>query len=342
MSTATAVPDTMRAAVLLAAGEVEMQQLPVPTPAPDEVLIRVGSVGVCGSDVHYYKHGRIGPFVVDSPLILGHECGGTIVAVGADVDAARIGQRVAIEPQRPCRVCAQCSAGRYNLCPDMKFYATPPIDGSFCKYVTIQAPFAHPVPDNLSDDEVALLEPLSVGIAANRKGNVIPGSKVLIAGGGPIGVIALQTALAFGAAEVVVSDPVAERRDLALTFGATGVLDAITEPPAEGYFDAFLDCCGIPSAVVSGLGALRGAGAAVLVGTGSDEMKLPIPTIQNGELIVTGIFRYTDTWPAAIHLVASGKVDLKRLVTGHFTLEESAAALESTTTPGALKSVVRP
>ncbi len=125
--------------------------------------MQVAAVGVCGSDVHYYEHGRIGDYVVDHPLILGHELSGRIAAVGSAVDPARIGNRVAVEPQRPCRNCKQCKAGRYNLCPDIEFYATPPIDGAFAEYVTIQSDFAYDIPDSVSDEAAALIEPLSVG-----------------------------------------------------------------------------------------------------------------------------------------------------------------------------------
>jgi L-iditol 2-dehydrogenase len=310
-------------------------------PASDEVLIRVASLGVCGSDVHYYREGRIGGFVVDAPLVLGHEVSGRIVAVGTDVPDGRIGERVAIEPQRPCRICDQCAAGRYNLCPRMEFYATPPIDGAFQEYVTIQAPFAHPVPDSVSDDAAALLEPLSVGIWAARTAEIVPGARVLIAGAGPIGVIATQAARAFGAAEVIVSDPVAERRAMAERFGATQTLDPTAEPVADLGVDAFIDCAGVTAAVQSGITAVRGAGTVVLVGMGADEIPLPIPVIQVRELKVTGVFRYTDTWPVAAHLAATGQVDLESLITGWFDLEHVEDALNADRTPGTLKTMVR-
>jgi L-iditol 2-dehydrogenase len=332
----------MRASVLVTKGQVRVEERPVPVPADDEVLIKVASVGVCGSDVHYYREGRIGDFIVDAPLVLGHEVSGRIVAVGADVPDSRVGERVAIEPQRPCRVCAQCAAGRYNLCPYMKFYATPPIDGALQEYVTIQAPFAHPVPDAVTDDVAALLEPLSVGIWASRKAQINPGSRVLVAGAGPIGVIATQAARAFGAAEVIVSDPVPERRAMAERFGATSSLDPVTESVADLGVDAFIDCSGATPAVKAGITAVRGAGTVVLVGMGADEIPLPIPVIQNRELTVTGVFRYTDTWPVAAHLAATGQVDLASLVTGRFDLDHAEDALNADLTPGSLKAVVRP
>jgi L-iditol 2-dehydrogenase len=338
----TPVPRTMQASVLVSRGHVQVEERPVPVPGDDEVLIRVATVGVCGSDVHYYREGRIGDFVVDAPLVLGHEVSGRIVAVGANVPDSRIGERVAIEPQRPCRVCAQCSAGRYNLCPYMQFYATPPIDGAFQEYVTIQAPFAHPVPDSVSDDAAALFEPLSVGIWASRKAEIVPGSRVLIAGAGPIGVIATQAAKAFGAAEVIVTDPVPERREMAKRFGATTTLDPMTDSVADLGVDAFIDCSGATRAVKSGITAVRGAGTVVLVGMGADEVPLPIPVIQTRELKVTGVFRYTDTWPVAAHLAATKQVDLASLVTGRFDLDHAEDALNADLTPGSLKAVVQP
>ena len=335
------IPRTMRASVLIGRGEIRLEERPVPDPGPGEVLVKVASVGVCGSDVHYYREGRIGDFVVDQPLVLGHEVSGDIVAVGAHVPDSRLGERVAIEPQRPCRVCAQCSAGRYNLCPRMEFYATPPVDGAFCDYVTIQSEFAHRVPDALSYDVAALLEPLSVGIWASRKAQVVPGSRILIAGAGPIGVIATQAARAFGAAEVIVTDPVPERREMARRFGATHTMDPLTESVADLGVDAFIDCSGATPAVKSGISAVRGAGTVVLVGMGADEVALPIPVIQTRELNVTGIFRYTDTWPTAAHLAASEQVDLASLVTGRFDLEHAEDALNADLKPDSLKAVVQ-
>lgn len=334
----------MRASVMTGVRTLEIEDRPVPTPAAYEVLIEVAAVGVCGSDVHYYREGRIGDFVVDEPMILGHELSGRIAAVGDGVDPGRVGQRVAVEPQHPCRRCTQCMAGRYNLCPDMKFYATPPVDGAFCRYVTIDADFAHPIPDSMSDEAAALLEPLSVAVTTMRKANIAPGSSILIAGAGPIGIITAQAARAFGAARIVVSDPVESRRERALTFGATEVIDPMTVDVAalDPQVDAFVDASGAVPAVQSGILAVGPAGRVVLVGMGADNYPLPISHIQNLEITVTGVFRYTDTWPAAIHLVSSGLVDLDRLVTGRYDLEHVADALDSDTDPASLKSIVVP
>ncbi|MGE2688535.1 NAD(P)-dependent alcohol dehydrogenase [Mycolicibacterium pulveris] len=330
----------MRAAVLVEPGRIVVEERPVPTPEPGDVLVRVSSVGVCGSDTHYYRHGRIGDFVVEAPLVLGHEAAGTIVAVGKSVDPSRIGQRVSIEPQRPDPDSEETRRGDYNLCPHMRFYATPPVDGALCDYVTIGADFAHPVPDTVSDDAAALCEPLSVGIAAIRKAGVDARSRVLIAGAGPIGLVVTQLASAYGATEIVVSDPDPARREQASRFGATAVLDPTVEQVGAKPVDAFIDASGAQSAVIDGIRAVRPAGRVVLVGLGAETMELPIQVIQNRELVLTGVFRYANTWPTAIALVESGKVDLDAMVTAHFPLEQTAQALDSDRTPGSVKSVV--
>ena len=304
------------------------------------MLVRVSSVGVCGSDTHYYRHGRVGGFVVEAPLVLGHEAAGTIVGVGESVDPSRVGQRVSIEPQRPDPDSEETRRGHYNLCPHMRFFATPPVDGALCDYVTIGAEFAHPVPDSMSDDAAALCEPLSVGIAAIRKAELDGRSRVLIAGAGPIGIVMTQLARAYGATEIVVSDPDRTRRDRAMSFGATTAVDPAAEPTAELAVDAFIDASGAAIAIADGIRAVRPAGRVVLVGSGAESMELPTQVIQNRELVLTGVFRYANTWPTAIALVESGRVDLDAMVTARFPLEKAAEALDSDRIPGSVKSVV--
>lgn len=342
-TSATVTPgEAMRASVLVSQGRIELQERPVPEPAADEVLIQVGSVGVCGSDVHYYRHGRIGDMVVESPLVLGHEVGGTIVAAGRDVPEGRVGQRVAIEPQRPCRRCRHCKTGRYNLCPHMEFYATPPVDGAFCDYVTAPHDFAHAVPDVLSDAAVALLEPLAVGLWACGKGRVGPGDSVLVAGAGPIGAMVAQAARACGATDVVVSDLVASRRERITGFGATRALDPVAdaEELAALRVDAFVDCSGATPAVLSGIAAVRGGGAVVLVGLGAEQMPIPVQHLMNNEITLTGVFRYVDMWPRAIELAATGRVDLDSMVTARYDLDHVEEALTSDDDPLSMKAVV--
>lgn len=336
------LPATMRANILQSQGDMAMENLPLPQLDADQVLVQVAAVGVCGSDVHYYEHGRIGPYVVDHPLILGHELSGRIAAVGSAVDPARIGQRVAVEPQRPCRKCKQCKAGRYNLCPDIEFYATPPIDGAFAEYVTIQSDFAYDIPDSVSDEAAALIEPLSVGLWACERAEIRPGSRVLIAGAGPIGIIAAQAARAFGATEIYITDIAEDRLAFALEHGATHALNARTDSVDGLAVDVFIDASGASQAVSSGIKAVGPAGRVILVGLGADDVELPVSYIQNREIWLSGVFRYTNTWPLAIQLIADGKVDLDVLVTGKFTLAESEEALKAGKQPGQLKAVVYP
>lgn len=340
------LPDTMRAAVLHRAGELSVEQRPLPVPGPDEVLVEVGAVGVCGSDAHYFQHGRIGGFVVREPLVLGHESAGRIVATGPRVPGGRIGQRVSVEPGVPCRRCHECRHGRYNLCPDVRFFGTPPVDGAFCQYVTVPADFAHPVPDSMSDEAAALIEPLSVGVWAARRAGVAPGSRVLVAGAGPIGLVTAQMSGVFGAREVVVSDPSPHRREAALRFGATAVIDGSggdgSGNDGGDGFDAFIDCSGAAAAVVAGVRAVRRAGTVVLVGMGADEVALPVDVLQRRELHLTGTFRYANTWPLAIDLVSRGRVDVDGLVTARLPLERVVEPLSGTDPRHGIKSVVFP
>lgn len=315
-----------RAAVLVRPGEIAIEQRPVPAPAAREVLVEVASVGVCGSDVHWYEHGRIGDLVVRSPLVLGHECAGRVVAVGGGVTKHAIGDRVCLEPGVPCGRCRECRAGRYNLCADVAFFATPPVDGAFADFVTIHEDFAFALPDGMTDDVGALMEPLSVGIWACRKAGITAGDRVLVTGAGPIGLLAMQVARACGAADVAVSDVNAHRLAVAERLGATRVLHAGRDAPGE--VDALLECSGHPGAVVAGIEALRPAGTAVLVGMGPQPTaEIPLSVIQNRELWLTGTFRYANTYPAAIELAASGRVDVAALITGHYGLEDTETAL---------------
>jgi len=323
-----ATPTTMRASVLRGIGDVAVEERPVPVPRPDEVLVRITSVGVCGSDVHYYEHGRIGRYVVERPLVLGHEAGGVVAACGSAVAGLEVGQRVSLEPGVPCRACASCLAGHYNLCPSVVFFATPPYDGAFCEYVALPALFTHAVPAALSEDAAALIEPLSVGVWACRRAKVRLGSRVLVTGAGPIGLLAAQAARASGAAEVVITDVNPARLALAAGWGL-GTLDVSAQPLATAGFepDVLLECSGQPGPTGEAIGVMARAGRVILVGMGGDTLPLPLPVVQERELWITGAFRYANTWPAAIGLAASGAVDLDAVVTGHFRLDEVEQAL---------------
>jgi L-iditol 2-dehydrogenase len=335
-----------RAAVLYAAGDLRVEDRATPEPGPREVLVEIAAVGVCGSDVHYYEHGRIGSFVVREPMVLGHESSGRVVALGPGASKHAIGDRVALEPGVPCGACRECRTGRYNLCRDVRFFATPPIDGAFANFVTIHEDFAFALPESVSDQAGALMEPLSVGVWACRKAGVGPGDRVLVTGAGPIGLLALQAARAFGATEVTVSDVNPHRLALAERTGATRTIN-VAETPLEECdieVDALIECSGHPASLKAGVAALRPAGTAVLVGMGPEEEgTVPLSLLQNRELWLTGTFRYANTYPTAIALAADGRVDLEAIITGHYGLDEAEAALRAgREDPAAVKVMVMP
>ena len=301
---------TNRAAVLHAPGDVRVEERPVPEPGPLDVLVEIAAVGVCGSDVHYYEHGRIATRVVRAPHVLGHESAGRVVAIGARVTRHAVGDRVTLEPGLPCGRCRECRSGRYNLCRAVAFFGSPPTDGAFTRYVAQHEDFAHALPDALSDEAGALMEPLSVALWACEKAGVTAADRVLITGAGPIGLLTAQAARARGATEVTVTD-VSERR-------------------LELEADALIECSGHPQALRDGIGALRPGGTAVAVGMSADpDAAVPLSLLQTRELWLTGTFRYAGIYPTAIALAAAGRVDLEAIVTGHFALEDTEAALRA-------------
>lgn len=309
------------------------------------MLVEVKAVGVCGSDVHYYEEGRIGDYVVREPLILGHESAGVIVGLGDKVTKHSLGERVTLEPGVPDMVCRECRAGRYNLCPNVRFFATPPIDGAFRNYVTIHEDFAFVLPDDLSDEVGALMEPLSVGIWACWKANVTAGDRVLVTGAGPIGLLAMQVAQALGAAEATVTDVSPERLELAEKTGATHTVNVSEESLEEAGVEAnvLIECSGNQRALDDGVRTLLPAGIAVVVGMGPDEIRVPLSYIQPREITMTGTFRYANTYPAAIGLAANGRVDLESIITSHYGLREAEAALQaSKRDPSNVKPMVIP
>lgn len=336
------IPVVQRASVLGTDLTLRMEERLVPVPGPGEVLVRVRSVGVCGSDIHYFEHGRIADFVVESPLVLGHESSGTVVAVGDGVDDLPAGTTVAMEPGVPCAACEQCRAGRYNLCPDVQFFATPPVDGTFCEYVVLPRAFAHPVPDHVSFDAAALVEPLSVGVWACRKAQVQVGTRVLVTGAGPIGVMAALVARAHGASQVTISDVNVDRLAFANELGFATVDSRDVHLPDAVLVDVLIECSGAAAAIDTGIRSVAPAGTVVLVGMSPGTMaELPVGVIQGRELWVTGTFRYAHTYPTAIDLIASGRIDLDALVSRSFSLDEAEEALTySRRDPAAMKVMV--
>ncbi|MCU1637080.1 MAG: sorbitol dehydrogenase [Cryobacterium sp.] len=341
------MPNThdMLASVLTAPKTIELKRVKIPTVQRGQVLVRVTAVGVCGSDTHFYESGAVGDLVVRGPVVLGHETAGEIESVGDGVDPSRVGVKVAIEPQTPCRRCDFCKGGSYHLCRAVKFYGAWPIDGSFSEYAIIDDDFAHAVPDSMTAEQAALVEPVSVAVHACRRGGITAGSTVLITGAGPIGLLTAQVARAFGATQVVVSDPVAHRREFALAHGADTALDpSIADLTSyEEHFDTYIDASGNGRAILLALPAIRPGGTAVLVGMGGTELNVPIALIQHREITLTGTFRYVNTWPSAIDLIASGALDVDPLVTGRFGLDKvEEALLKGKTDPTAIKTMIVP
>jgi L-iditol 2-dehydrogenase len=329
--------------VLYGVGDLRIEEHPMPVVGEHEVLVEVRSVGVCGSDVHYYEHARIGSFVVDKPLVLGHEAAGVVVATGSAASRHQIGDRVALEPGVPCRRCPHCQAGRYNVCPDVKFFATPPIDGAFAKYVTIDEDFAYLLPDHVSFDAGAMLEPLSVGIWANRKAGTSLGDQVLVTGAGPIGILAALVAKASGAGHVTIVDVNADRLRVAADLGVDETINSSGGLGAIGEgFDVLLECTGVPPVVTAGINAVTGGGHAVLVGmSAAAEQSIPVATIQSREINLTGTFRYANTYPTAVAFASSGQINLDAIVGARFPLGQAEQALKmGHTDPSVVKTVV--
>lgn len=322
----------MKVAVLERVKKISIEDRETPRPKDDEVLVKIKSVGVCGSDIHYYNEGRIGSFVVEKPLILGHECAGEVVEVGPRVKSLKVGDRVALEPGIPCRMCNFCKTGRYNLCPDVVFMATPPIDGAFAEYIVHPEDFAFKLPENISYDEGALIEPLSVGVYATERAKVKPGDTVLIFGAGPIGLVTLQAVKAYGVLDVTVVDINDFRLSKAKELGADQIINSKVQR-LEDYItdgaDIIFEASGNSSVIKESTRFARRGGKIVFIGLASEDyIGLNINEISSKELELLGIFRYANVYKKAIDLVARGKIDLKSLITHHFTLDKTQDALE--------------
>jgi len=339
-------------AVLLEKGNLQLLQKPKPKPGVNQVLIKMQKVGICGSDVHYWTNGAIGDFVVKAPMILGHESAGVVEEVGEGVTNLRMGDRVAIEPGVPCRRCQFCKEGRYNLCPDIAFCATPPFDGSLARYYVHAADFCFKLPDHVTMEEGALLEPLSVAVHACKRAGVSVGAQVLICGAGPIGLVNLLTAKAMGAEKVCVTDISKNRLEMAQNLGADVVVHVQTrdsQEVAEQVQAALqcqptitIECSGAEPSIQTAIYATRSGGIVVLVGLGASIASIPIVNAATREVDIRGIFRYANCYQHALGLIASGKIDVKPLVTHRFPLEETLQAFETARTGsgGAIKVMI--
>jgi len=345
--------DTNKACVLYEHRKFVYETRDIPSLKPNYVIIKIHSVGICGSDVHYWAHGKCGMFVTKGPLVLGHECSGTIVAVDPLVKHLKPGDRVAIEPGVPCRLCNFCRTGRYNLCPYVAFLATPPIDGSLTTYISHPGDFCFKLPDHVSFEEAALLEPFSVGVHACRRGNVSAGSHVLITGAGPVGLVSLLAAKAFGATQVIMTDVMQNRLDVAKQLGASGVFlleKGTTEADLLQKLSQFqpitqtFECSGQDSAMRLAILATAPGGRIMSIGrSGASTNQVPLFEAMDKEIDICGSFRYHNSYATALEIAASKRVDLKPLVTHRFPFEESQKAFETAEVgkDGAIKVVIQ-
>ncbi|MDO5500652.1 MAG: alcohol dehydrogenase catalytic domain-containing protein [Propionibacteriaceae bacterium] len=336
------LPSTMRASVLRGVRNLEIEEREVPVPGPGDVLIKIAAAAVSGSDVQLYATGRLRGTPINGPLVLGRTAAGHIVAVGEDVSPERLGELVALEPLRICRHCAQCHQGRYNLCETATFLGTPGCDGVFAEYLTHPADFVHAVPAGVPVGSAVMVEPTSVALAAMQKADIGAVSKVLVAGAGPIGMIAVAVARALGAVEIAITDLSSERLERAMAMGATVTFNMARAGAAipSGHFDAFIECSGSAAAIRRGFPGVRPAGHVVLVGRGADEVALPITLMQNRELTVHGSFRYANTFPVAVAMIAADRVPIEGLIGDRFPLEDLDHALDPARTPTGVKAFI--
>ncbi len=342
----------MKVAVMPKLREIEFTERPIPKPKKDEVLVKLEYVGICGSDLHYYESGRIGDFVVESPLVLGHEAGGTVVEVGEDVTHLKVGDRVALEPGKTCGKCEFCRTGRYNLCPEVVFFATPPVDGVFQEYVAHEAALCFKIPDNMDTMEAALIEPLAVGFHAARQGNAHIGQTAVAMGSRCIGMMSLLALKSMGLSEVIVVDVMPKRLEKAIELGASAVIngskqDTVTEierlTGGQGV-DLVIETAGSEITTKHSIAVCKPGATIVLVGYPPEgEISFPVSVALNKELEFKTVFRYRHIYPMAIEAVASGRANVKGVVTNVFDFDDLKNALERTLEDKSniVKSVVR-
>jgi len=344
--------NTMKVAVMTELGKIEIQRRPIPTPKKGEVLVKIEYVGVCGSDLHYFEKGRIGDFIVQFPFVLGHECSGTIVGLGDGVKKFKSGDRITIEPGIVCGTSKYCKSGRYNLCPDMQFWATPPYDGVFQEYVAYPENQCFKLPDSISTMEGALMEPLAVGFHAAAQADAHLGQTAMVMGSGCIGLVSLLALKAKGVSKVIVTDVIDVRLDKAKELGAEVVINSSREDVVERIMketdgegvDIVIDTSGLNVCMDQAVRGTCMGGTIVCVGyPPSGETVVPMSVAINKELTIKTIFRYRNTYPLEIDAVASGKVNLKGIVTNIFDFDDIQNAMDRSLKEKAsiVKSVIK-
>jgi D-xylulose reductase len=327
----------MRALVLERQHELTLRDIDLPQQVgPNDVKIKIHTVGICGSDVHYYTHGKIGPFVVNAPMVLGHEAAGTIVEAGKNVKHLKAGDRVCMEPGVPDPNSKASRLGMYNVDPAVTFWATPPIHGVLTPYVVHPANYTFKLPENVSFAEGAMVEPFAVGMQAATKAKITPGDTAVVLGAGPIGTMVALAALAGGCARVIVADLAQPKLDIAARYQGVipvnirekNLLAEVKQLTDDWGADVVFECSGSPKAWDSITDLPRPGGCIVVVGLPVDPVGFDIASLSVKELRIESVFRYAHQYERAIALMASGKVDLKPLITSTFPFEKSIPAFE--------------
>lgn len=322
----------MKAVVLEKKGVINVREVPdTPAPAAGELTIAPHTVGVCGSDLHYYTHGRVGKYVVEQPMILGHEASGTVVAVGSGVEGFEVGDRVAMEPGIPDMNSRASKLGMYNVDPAVRFFATPPVDGCLCETVNHPAAFTYKLPDNVSYGEGALLEPTAVGMWAATKAGIKPGDVCVVTGSGTVGMLTASCALAGGASKVIVSDVSSIKLDIIgkipgivpVDLTKEDLVERVREETGGWGADVIFECSGAPKAYETFFKLVAPGGTAVLVGIPVDPVSIDITELQATEVRIENVFRYANVYQKAIDLVASGKLNLKPFITDTYAMADA-------------------
>ncbi|KAF2201633.1 GroES-like protein [Delitschia confertaspora ATCC 74209] len=328
--------------VLKSPGNVVFEDRPIPELKSEyDVLVKPKWTGICGSDVHYWVEGRIGHFVVEAPMVLGHESAGIVTSVGKNVKTLKVGDRVAMEPGVPCRRCVRCKEGKYNLCPDMAFAATPPYDGTLAGYYSLPEDYCYKLPENMSLEEGALIEPTAVAVHISKQASIRPGDSVVVFGAGPVGLLCCAVAKAYGAMKVVTVDINEERLQFAMKYAATHSFRSQRESAEESAkrlirecelgagADVIIDASGAEVCIQTAIHALRTGGTYVQGGMGKPDITFPIMSMCAKELNVKGSFRYgPGDYQTAVDLVATGRISVKELITGKVKFEDAESAFK--------------
>jgi L-iditol 2-dehydrogenase len=328
----------MKAMMLTGIREMEMKEVPTPEVLNDkDVLIRMKTIGVCGSDIHYYVSGRIGSQVVQYPFTVGHEGAGQVEAVGKGVTRVKPGDRIAIEPAMPCWECDQCRAGRPHTCRNLRFLGCPgQAEGSLSEYIVMPETSCIKISDSMSYDQAAISEPLAIGVYAVRQSIPMPGARVGILGFGPIGMSVLLPAQAMGAKEVFVTDKIEERLQIAARSGAKGIANPLKGDVVEkiqggagGLLDVVFECCGQQEAIDNAVDLLKPGGSLMIIGIPEfDRWSFPVDKCRHKELRIQNVRRQNEALLPALELMESGKVSVEAMATHRFSFADAKAAFD--------------